>query len=158
MKKFADALALLAVTAWVGGLWSIGYVAVPVLFQALPDRMLAGLLAGRMFTLIACIGITSACYLMLYYTTRHGVAALRQTAFRVTAIMLALTLASQFGLQPLIADLKTQAFPGDVMKSTFAGQFKMLHGIASTLYLIQSLLGVLLVLKRPDVSRATQTS
>jgi len=147
MKKIADGLALLAVTAWVGALWAIGYVAVPVLFQTLPDRMLAGLLAGKMFALVAYIGIASACYLLAYHLNASGRAAFRQTVFRVVVIMLLLAMVGQFGIQPIMADLKAQALPTDVMHSAFADRFRMLHGVSSILYLAQSLLGALLVLK-----------
>lgn len=147
MKKFADGMALLAITAWVGSLWGIGYVAVPVLFQTLPDRMLAGLLAGKMFALVAYIGIASACYLLAYHLNASGRAALRQTVFRVVVIMLLLALAGQFGIQPVMTDLKAQAFPSDVMHSVYADRFRMLHGVSSILYLLQSLLGLVLVLK-----------
>ncbi len=147
MKKFADGIALLAVTLWVGGLWSIGYVAVPVLFQTLPDRMLAGMLAGKMFTLVAFISIGSACYLLVYHLNTLGKTAFRQTTFRVIIVMLLLALASQFGIQPIMADLKVLASPVDVMHSTYADRFRMLHGVSSISYLVQSLLGVVLVLK-----------
>jgi hypothetical protein len=147
MKKITDGIALLAVTAWVGGLWGIGYVAVPVLFQTLPDRMLAGMLAGKMFTLIAYIGIVSTCFLLAYYLNLSGRAAFKQTVFRVVVIMLLLTLIGQFGIQPTMADLKAQVQPNDVMHSVFADRFRMLHGISSILYLVQSLLGAVLVLK-----------
>ena len=147
MVKFADRIALLVTTAWVGGLWGIGYLAVPVLFQTLPDRMLAGLLAGKMFTLIAYLGIACACYLLAYQLNSSGKAAFEQTVFRVVVVMLLLVMVGQFGIQPIMADLKAQALPADVMHSAFADHFKMLHGISSTLYLLQSLLGGVLVLK-----------
>ena len=147
MKKIADAMALLSITAWVGGLWGIGYVAVPVLFQTLPDRMLAGMLAGKMFTLVAYIGIACACYLLFYFFKASGRAVLGQTVFRVVVVMLLLSIVGQFGIQPIMADLKAQALPSDIMHSAFADRFKMLHGVSSILYLVQSLLGVFLVLK-----------
>jgi len=147
MKKIADGAALLALTAWVGGLWGIGYVAVPVLFQTLPDRMLAGLLAGKMFALVAYIGIASACYLLAYHLNASGREALRQAVFRAIVVMLLLTLTGQFGIQPIMVDLKAQALPADVMHSAFADRFRMLHGVSSILYLLQSLLGAFLVLK-----------
>jgi len=147
MKKFADGFALLTVSAWVGGLWAIGYVAVPVLFQTLPDRMQAGLLAGKMFTLIAYIGLSSASYLLAHQLNEFGKTAHKQLVFRVVAAMLLLTLISQFGLQPIMADLKAQALPDEVMHSAFADRFKILHGVSSILYLAQSLLGAWLILK-----------
>ena len=147
MRKIADGLSLLAITAWAGGLWGIGYIAVPVLFQTLPDRMLAGLLAGKMFTLMAWVGIAAGGYLLAYYLKTSGGAALKRAAFLAAAAMLLITLAMQFGIQPVMAGLKAQAAPLDVMHSELAGQFRMLHGVSSILYLVQSLLGVLLVLK-----------
>lgn len=147
MKKLADGVALLAVTAWVGGLWVIGYVAVPVLFQTLPDKMLAGMLAGKMFTLIAWIGIASGCYLLLYQLSTSGKAAVGQAAFRATFVMLLLAMVIQFGIQPVMSDLKAHVFPADIMHSAFADRFRMLHGVSSILYLAQTLLGALLVLK-----------
>ena len=137
----------LIITAWIGALWGIGYVAVPVLFQAQPDRMLAGMLAGKMFTLVAYIGFCCAGYLLLYNLHRFGRAAFKHAAFRVVIVMLLLTIVMQFGIQPIMISLKAQALPADIMQSAFADQFKMLHGISSLLYLAQSLLGAVLVLK-----------
>jgi hypothetical protein len=59
--------------------------------------------------------------------------------------MLVLGLVIQFGLSPVMADLKVQARPLDVMHSAFADRFKMLHGVSSILYLLESLLGMILV-------------
>jgi hypothetical protein len=60
---------------------------------------------------------------------------------------LLITLAIQCGIQPVMTGLKAQALPLDVMHSAFADRFKMLHGISSMLYLIQSVLGIFLVIK-----------
>ena len=151
MKKFADGLALLALNAWVGVLWGIGYVAVQVLFQALPDKTLAGMLAGKMLTQVVYIGMASACYLLVYYLSTFGRAAFKQAVFWMVVVMLLLTMV-QFGIQPIMADLKAQALPAEVMKSAFAGSFRAWHGIASILYLLQSLLGAVLVLKTKERS------
>jgi len=157
MRKVADGTVWVMITAWIGALWGIGYVAVPVLFQAQPDRMLAGMLAGKMFTLVAYIGIICACYLLVYNWHLFGRAAFKHSAFRVVMVMLLLTLIMQFGIQPIMTSLKAQAFPADIMKSAFADQFKMLHGISSLLYLAQSLLGAVLVLKTPRCNTKEST-
>jgi len=44
-------------------------------------------------------------------------------------------------------DLKAQALPLDVMHSALADHFKMLHGVSSIIYLIESLLGAFLAIK-----------
>lgn len=149
MKNLAHLLAALCTTAWVGALWAIGYLAVPVLFFAQPDRQLAGELAGQMFTLVGYLGMVCGSYLLAQHIGVSGRAALRQRLFWVVAVMLLLTLAIQFGIQPVMASLKAQALPLDVMHSAFADQFKMLHRISGSLYLVQSLLGVFLLIKTP---------
>ncbi len=127
---------------WVGGIWAIGYLAVPVLFQTLPDRQLAGLVAGKMFTGMAYAGIGCAIYLLAYQSIRFGRQAWKQRPFLVVVAMLILLLIGQFAIQPIMLDLKSQASPLDVMQSAMAAQFKWLHGLSSILYLLQSLLGI----------------
>ena len=147
MKNLSGNLASLLVTAWVGGLWAVGYLAVPVLFYTQPDRQLAGMLAGQMFTLVGYLGMVCGLYLLFQRIYMSGRASFRQALFRIVAVMLLITLVLQFGIQPVMANLKLEALPLDVMHSKFAGQFRILHGVSSISYLIQSLLGVFLVIK-----------
>lgn len=147
MRRFVDFLALVMVTAWVGGLWAIGYLAAPALFYALDDRQLAGMLAGRMFAWVAYLGMVAAFYLLAYRFARFGASALKQGFFWATLVMLLLTLAGHFGIQPIIAQIKAQAGASDIMQSVFADRFRAWHGVASIAYLIQSLLGLVLVAK-----------
>ncbi len=136
--RFLDGVAL---TLWVGSLWAIGYLAVPILFNAQPDRQLAGMLAGEMFRVQGFVGIACGVYLLVRDGWKFGKLALRQPAFLAIALMLIITLAIQFGIQPMMAGLKSQALPLEVMKSSLADSFAMWHGISSILYLIESLLG-----------------
>lgn len=137
-----------AVTLWVGGLWVTGYMAAPVLFHALSDRMLAGMLAGRMFTMISYIGMACGAYLLVYRIGRSGGSAFKEGFFWAVLVMLILTIAGHFGIQPIIERLKEAALPRDVMQTVFRDRFRAWHGISSILYLIQSLLGLFLVLSR----------
>lgn len=147
MKQFADKLALISITLWVGALWAIGYIAAPTLFYHLPDRQSAGSLAGGMFTIVAYIGMTCGAYLLLNRLTKFGGQALKQGFFWSAFFMLLLTLAGHFGIAPIIAQIKADAMPVDVMHSVFADRFETWHGVASIAYAIQSLLGLVLVLK-----------
>lgn len=146
MSRITETLALLAITAWVGAVWAVGYLAVPVLFYSQPDRQLAGMLAGVMFSRVAWLGLACGGYLLAYWLFTAGAAAWRQTGFRLVTAMLLLTLVAHFGLQPMMNDLKLQALPLEVMKSPLARQFGLLHGISSMLYLLQGLLGAALVI------------
>jgi uncharacterized membrane protein len=145
MKRFWDGLAGTLLVLWIGGMWAIGYVAAPVLFASLDDKQLAGLLAGKLFTWMAWIGIAAAAYLLVYRIARDGGAALKTLFFWGVLLMLVLVLVGQFGVQPILQGLKDQAMPQAVMQSVFADRFRHWHGVSSILYLIQSALGLLLV-------------
>jgi hypothetical protein len=144
----SDSLALILITAWVGGLWAIGYLAAPALFYTLGEnRQLAGNLAGVMFTWIAYLGLFSGIFLLVHRVAKFGLNAFKQAFFWSVAAMLLLTLFGHFGIQPIIAQLKAQAMPADVMHSVFRDRFATWHGVASVAYLIESLLGLVLVFK-----------
>lgn len=145
MRRFGAPLAWLLLVLWVGGLWSIGYIAAPTLFAALNDRTLAGSLAGRMFGSMAYVGIVAGAYLIIYWLAEYKLRALRETAFWLTLAMLALTLIGHFGIQPILATLRAEAWPAEAMKSMVRSRFAAWHGVASVLYLIQSLCGLALV-------------
>ena len=146
MRRLAESFYSLAITLWVGGLWAIGFIAAPSLFASLKDRVLAGELAGNLFGLIAWVGMACAAYLLVYLTMRRCRAALETAVFWLVLAMLVLALAGHFGIQPILAQLKAEAFPQSVMESAVKGRFVVWHGIASGLYSVQSLLGVALVL------------
>ncbi len=145
MRRFWDGLAGTLLVLWIGGMWATGYLTAPVLFATLDDKQLAGNLAGRLFDWMAWIGIAAATYLLVYRVARDGGAALKTLFFWLVALVLALTLAAQFGVQPILQGLKDQAMPQAVMQSVFADRFRHWHGVSSILYLIQSALGLVLV-------------
>lgn len=145
MKSLAAVLQSVAVTLWVGGMWAIGFIAAPTLFARLADRTAAGVIAGRLFTLIALIGTVCAAYLLIYRLARHGASAFKQLLFWIVLLMLVLVVAGEFGIQPILAALKTQALPKQVMESVFRDRFAVWHGVASVVYIIQSVLGVVLI-------------
>ena len=87
MRKLSEALYLLVITLWVGGLWAIGYLVAPVLFSSLGDRQLAGQVAGRLFALIGWLGLGSAAYLLLFLLGRCGAAAVRRGVFWLVLVM-----------------------------------------------------------------------
>jgi hypothetical protein len=145
VQKLSEALYLVVLTLWVGGLWAIGYLAAPVLFASLGDRQLAGLVAGQLFALIGWIGLGGAAYLLVFLVARWGGQVLRRAVFWLVILMALLTAASQFGIQPLMAQLKADALPREVMESVLRDRFVAWHGVSSILYLVQSVLGLWLV-------------
>jgi hypothetical protein len=146
MARLFSALSTLAVALWAGGLWFAGAVVAPLLFRAAPDRQVAGALAGQMFTLLAWTGLGCGFYILIHAVARTGPAALKTGLFWVVAAMLVLTAAGQFGVQPILATLKAEALPREVMESVLRDRFAAWHGVASILYLIQALLALPMVL------------
>ena len=134
----ADAGARILLTLWVGGVWVVGFVAVPLLFDRLGDRVLAGDLAGILFAVVHAIG------------GLYGVVAVLQgwlggrfpSRVRDGLVLAALLLigVEQLVLAPQIAELRHQSPP-----ATGTEAFARLHGMASTLYLIEALIGLGLV-------------
>lgn len=139
-------LNLIVITLWVGALWMTGLTAY-VLFDTLRDKQLAGSLAGRLFTIVSYIGMASAIYLLIQRLLDYGTSAFKQGFFWAVLVMLLLVLAGHFGIQPLLAQLKSAALPNDVMQSVFASRFRNWHGVASVAYLIECILGFVVVLK-----------
>ena len=145
MKRLFDSAASLLLVFWVGSLLTLGAIAAPVLFSALDDKQLAGMLAGKMFSVGAWVGIVAGVYLLLHRLIRDGAAAFKSLFFWLVLIMWLLTLAGHFGIQPILQNLKNQALPLAVMQSVFAYRFSQWHGISRILWILQSALGVALV-------------
>lgn len=139
-------------TLFVGSTWTIGYLVAPVLFSTLPDRALAGAVAGRLFQLEAWISL--ACALVLLLLLRWPKSATNEhkkgdgRALVLICAIAACSLVGYFGLQPFMAALRASAAAtGGVMPPDMRTQFGVLHGIASAIYLAKSLLGLLLVVR-----------
>ncbi|HEX5801778.1 MAG TPA: DUF4149 domain-containing protein [Azospira sp.] len=144
MRRLADASFLVVITLWVGALWAIGYIAAPTLFAAVDDRVLAGTLAGRMFSVVGWLGLGCGAYLLLFMLLRLGAGAMKRLLFWIVLLMVLLAGAQLFGLQPLIAQLRSESVPRELAEAATRSRFATWHGVASVLYLVQSLLGVFL--------------
>ncbi|WP_334187564.1 DUF4149 domain-containing protein [Noviherbaspirillum sp.] len=140
----------LIVTLWVGSLWTIGYVVAPTLFATLTDRTLAGTIAGSLFRIEAWLSVACAMSLLLLFKVA-GAGDTDGRAGRVRMMlvigMLACTLIGYFGLQPFMADLRQSVLPGEAMGGDTRARFALLHGISSAIYLMQCVLGFVLVIK-----------
>ena len=145
MRSIADGLHAISLTLWIGSLWAVGLLVAPTLFYSLGDRALAGSIAGKLFTLVSYIGIGCAAYLLLFRLVRFGARGLKHGRFWIIVVMLALTIAGQYGVQPILAAIKEQALPAEVMEGVLRDRFATWHGLASVLYLIECALGLLLV-------------
>lgn len=126
-------------TLWVGGMWAVGYIVAPTLFSML-EKTVAGNVAGQLFTIMSYVGLVCGTLLIIGTVNRFGAQVTQHWVFWVLIVMVVVILIGQFVLQPMMAELKATGIT-DLNRS----EFGKLHGIASVLFLINSLLGLALV-------------
>jgi hypothetical protein len=138
---------LLIATLWVGSLWTIGYIVAPTLFATLFDKVLAGTIAGNLFQIEAWLSVGSALVLTGFLLPIQREDSAKITLLRLIAMMLICSIIGYFVLHPFMASLRAAAGSAGVMSSDVKIQFGILHGVSSLFYLVESLLGVALILK-----------
>jgi hypothetical protein len=146
--QIAQRLFLFVSSLWVGSLITVGYLVAPTLFATLTDRQVAGMVAGAIFqveayvSLVLCVALLVLANLLV----SRGLQAYRAIRWILLAMLLCAAIGS-FVLMPwmdkLREDALLQGMP--VMYSASANLFATLHGIASSVFLVQSLLGIYLV-------------
>jgi hypothetical protein len=122
-------------TLWVGALWVTGFMVTPLLFAELDDRALAGSLAGGLFTITSYLGLL--CGTLLLIINGMTFRAINWRAV-VIVVMLLLVLIGQFVITPMVVDLRDQGLTDSV-------RFGQMHGMASVLFILTSVLGLVLV-------------
>lgn len=148
------AIERILLTLWVGGLWITGLVLAPVLFRSF-ERMLAGDIAGRQFSAVSLVGIGCGVLLLSLAVVRARGQALREWRVMAVALMLLVTLVGEFGLAARMRDLKELAAHHPSADLLWA-EFRRLHAVAGALYVLNSALGLVLVVAglRPRARQA----
>ena len=138
---------LLLAALWAGSVWAVSYLAAPSAFAVL-DSTQAGNVVGVMLTRSAWLAIALAVLLALLTSRAADVDARRKRwLYALIAGMLACSLVVYLGLQPMMAAIRAAAGPAGVRASPQWGTFAALHGVSQVLYLAESILGALLVVK-----------
>jgi hypothetical protein len=147
VRRSVPHLRLLLAALWAGSVWAVSYLAAPSAFAVL-DSTLAGSVVATMLTREAWLAIVLALLLWLLVARSEDLDAVRRRWLNWTiAGMLACSLAVYLGLQPVMAAIRESAGPAGVRASPQWGTFMALHGVSQLLYLIESVLGALLVIK-----------
>lgn len=142
---YLPAIERVLLTLWVGGLWVSGLVFAPVLFGNF-ERLLAGDIAGRLFTAMSRVGLVCGVVLLALAAWRAGKHAWRDWRTAMLALMLVLLLIGEYGIAARMRELKLLAILEADAAAHWA-EFGRLHGLSSALYLAECLLGLLLVVK-----------
>lgn len=139
------ALERILLTSWVGGLWITGLVFAPVLFGNF-ERLLAGDIAGRLFTAVSQVGLVCGAVLLALAAWRAGKGVWRDWRAAVLALMLLILVVGEYGIAARMRELKLLALLEADAAAHWA-EFGRLHGLSSALYLVECLFGLLLVVK-----------
>ena len=138
---------LLLAALWAGSVWAVSYLAAPSAFAVL-DSTQAGNVVGMMLARSAWLAIALAVVLALLTARAADVDARRKRwLYGLIAGMLACSLVVYLGLQPMMAAIREAAGPAGVRASPQWGTFAALHGVSQVLYLAESILGAMLVVK-----------
>ncbi|KWI48876.1 hypothetical protein WM05_01060 [Burkholderia ubonensis] len=136
---------------WVGSLLTIGYAVAPVLFRSL-ERMTAGSVAAQLFRIEAVVGVVCGVLLLALSNqqVRCGCDEYRRVRW-ILAAMVGCVLIGYFALQPFMNALRVAAMDAgtDIANSPYASRFGMLHGVSSLFYLVESVLGLMLIWRLP---------
>ena len=117
---------------WAGSLWSVGLWVTPILFSAQSDHHLAGVLAGRIFSIEAYVGIAVAVIALLLpgrtkFVWGYGAAALLA--------------ANEWALRPVMVAARAHGVVAGL-------SFGAWHGVSAVIYLMACLALLVLVWKQ----------
>jgi hypothetical protein len=114
---------------WAGSLWSLALWVTPTLFYAQSDRHLAGILAGRMFTVETYVGVAVTVLALLL----PG-----RSRFLWGYLAAAILAVNEWGLRPVMAAARAH---GAAAGLTFGAW----HGVSAVLY-VASCIAVLVLI------------
>ena len=133
---------------WVGSFIAVGFLVVPVLFTSLGDRQVAGMVAASLFKVTAYLGVVISALLMMIASrlVKKGNDRFRISRWILLG-MLACAVCAAFIIIPWMNSLRDQTlYSGlSVRESINASLFAVLHGVSSTIFMIQAVFGLALI-------------
>lgn len=127
----------LLLALWAGALVTVGALVAPTLFAILPDRHMAGFIAGELFRRLTLGSFVVALALVLL----GGAGAAGRPARRFLPLVPAALLAlSEYGVRPLLEAARAGAGAG-------SPAFVAWHGVSTLLYLAATVVAVWLLVR-----------
>ena len=148
MHITAQRVFVFILTLWVGSIITVGYIVTPTLFATLSDRQVAGMVAGALFRIEGIISMILSVGLIVFANllVKRGCGRYKNIRWYLLAMLICAGV-SAFIFEPMMDSLREEAlshgFP--VMLSPLAETFSRLHTFASSVYLLQSLIGLVLL-------------
>jgi hypothetical protein len=133
MSTLLRTFEFLCLSIWLGGDVFLSFVVAPGAFSLLPGRDVAGSMVGYALGRLHVIGLVSGGIFLVARIARvRSVASLAAPAAIAVVLMLALTAASQFGVSPRMARLRTEMVSVEKTspESPLRVEFDRLHKIS----------------------------
>jgi hypothetical protein len=145
MSSILRFLQIFALGAWVGGIIFFSFVEAREVFSILSNREEAGSIVGYSLTRLHYIGMIAAVvYLIAGLVLVKSAKWFASPAAILVILMLALSLVSEYGVRPRMADLRAQMASVDAMplESPARSKFDRLHRASVQLEGATLLLGI----------------
>jgi len=133
--------------AWMGSLWTVCGIVAPSMFALLPERHIAGQVAGHFFRLEAWLGLALGSIVVLL---------VRRMGAKVSRLDFVLILTAV--LAPLASELVLHPLMDAARQSSNMMRFGMLHGASALLFGIACLATLLLVWRLSALSKSAGLS
>jgi hypothetical protein len=136
MSTLLRTFEFLCLSLWLGGDVFLSFVVAPGAFSILPGRDVAGSMVGYALGRLHVLGLVSGgIFLVARFARVRSVASLAAPAAIAVVLMLALTAASQFGVSPRMARLRTEMVSVEKTspESPLRVEFDRLHKISVSL-------------------------
>jgi hypothetical protein len=147
MRAHVATIRLLLAALWAGSIWGVSYLAAPSAFAVL-DSTQAGSVVATMLTRAAWLSIALAVLLAFLVVGSTDLDARRRRwLWCCIGGMLACSMIVYLGLQPVMAAIRASAGAAGVRASPQWTTFATLHGVSQLCYLVETILGAILVVK-----------
>jgi len=122
-----------------------GYVVAPILFAKVGSSHEAGRLAGEIFHIVNNGVVIIAVAVAAFWMRMESIS---RRQWGVLLVVAALAAINEYGISPMIAELKLAAGPIDQLAADdpLKAQFGMWHGISAVIHLLASIIAALLLL------------
>lgn len=145
MNQILRFLQIFGLGTWVGGIIFLSFIEAPGVFSILSNREQAGSIVGYSLTRLHTIGMIAAViYLVAGLALAKSARWLISPAAILVVLMLALTLASEYGVRPRMAALRTQmdSVESTAPENSARAKFDRLHRASVQLEATTLLLGI----------------
>lgn len=137
----------IAMTFWLGGIWMVGLVVLPIIFRSL-DPVSASNIAAEILNIVAYIGIICLLIALIEVIINHKFALIKTRRFWYILAMSSILIINYFAIFPIIHRLRDKlSMVAHQIINIQANVFDFWHSISAILYAVICIIGVLYLIE-----------